>query len=493
MDVARYEGRAEAFLQALLEEAYQVGAGRKERLEIAPIYEAFADLFEEGVVRGLLARWEEDPSEPNRARAAFAVRGYLGAQLRELDQEIANAELTATVRWDGEELPYQALRGRIAAEPDLERRHALEALEREVCARLHPRREDRWRRLHALARSLGFAHYVDLWSRLKGVDLEGLAQSLYGFLSATARPYRRLLEARLAAARIPRQEATWADVLHLLRAPELDPLFPAERMEPALDATARGLGLDLDRFERDLEDRPRKSPRAFCAPIRIPDRVILVVRPQGGREDLHALFHEAGHAFHFSYTDPELPWTARRAGEAAVSETYAFLIEHLLEKEAWLRSVLGLGPEEAARARRHALFGRLWLLRRYAAKLFYELHLHRGPVEAAPALYRRELETALGVGMAPERALKDLDDAFYVAEYLRAWIFERQLDRWLERRHGPDWFARAGAGEDLRQLWALGEGEPVDALARRLGEPGLDLNPLTEEFLAAFAGEEVEP
>ncbi|HWQ28343.1 MAG TPA: hypothetical protein VNN12_04915, partial [Dehalococcoidia bacterium] len=57
-------------------------------------------------------------------------------------------------------------------------------------------------------------------------------------------------------------------------------------------------------IHRDTEPRPRKSPRAFCSAIRVPDEVILVINPHGGHDDYRALFHEAGHAEHFGLTDP---------------------------------------------------------------------------------------------------------------------------------------------------------------------------------------------
>ena len=44
----------------------------------------------------------------------------------------------------------------------------------------------------------------------------------------------------------------------------------SDRMLPALEATLRDLGIDLASQENvhlDLEQRPGKSPRAFCSPI----------------------------------------------------------------------------------------------------------------------------------------------------------------------------------------------------------------------------------
>src|SRR5438046_9333584 len=102
-------------------------------------------------------------------------------------------------------------------------------------------------------------------------------------------------------------------------------------MMPSLEATLGELGIDLHaqpNVEIDLEDRPNKDPRAFCAPIEVPGRVVLVIRPQGGPEDWRALFHEAGHTEHFAPTPSSLAPEERRPGDSAVPEGWGVLLGH---------------------------------------------------------------------------------------------------------------------------------------------------------------------
>ena len=75
----------------------------------------------------------------------------------------------------------------------------------------------------------------------------------------------------------------------------------------------------------DIESRPNKSPRAFCAPVRVPGEVYLVIAPVGGRDDYATLFHEGGHTEHSASVAPELPFEFRCLGDNSISETYAFL------------------------------------------------------------------------------------------------------------------------------------------------------------------------
>src|SRR5439155_26923153 len=140
------------------------------------------------------------------------------------------------------------------------------------------------------------------------------------------------------------------------------------------EETLAGLGIDLgaqSNVTLDTEQRPNKSPRAFCAPVHVPREVYLVIPRTGGRDDFSALFHEGGHTEHYANVDPALPFELRHLGDNSVTEGFAFLFEHLLEDASWLRTVMGAADAEAYIEFSRA--SKLVFLRRYAAKLRYEL------------------------------------------------------------------------------------------------------------------------
>jgi len=120
-------------------------------------------------------------------------------------------------------------------------------------------------------------------------------------------------------------------------------------------------------------------------------------------------------------------------------------------------------------------------LRRYGAKLLYEQELHAGAGDPA-SRYTEILGSVLKVHIAPEKYLEDVDDAYYAARYLRAWIFEVQMRHYLEREYGHAWFTQPAAGRFLVGLWRQGQRDNVVELARQMGYEGLDLEPLTEEL-----------
>ena len=104
-------------------------------------------------------------------------------------------------------------------------------------------------------------------------------------------------------------EAERYDIRRFLRGTSWDTAFPEDRMVPALRGTLADLGHRPRRagnVHLDVEERPTKTPRAFCAPIEVPGKVMLVIQPMGGPDDWRALFHEAGHTEHFACTSPAL-------------------------------------------------------------------------------------------------------------------------------------------------------------------------------------------
>jgi hypothetical protein len=64
MNVNPFEKRAEAFREEMNREYYQALAGLKEQLEIAPIYERYADLFAEDTVQALLGQRQDKQGRP---------------------------------------------------------------------------------------------------------------------------------------------------------------------------------------------------------------------------------------------------------------------------------------------------------------------------------------------------------------------------------------------------------------------------------------------
>jgi hypothetical protein len=478
-----YREEADRFIAALDEEYYLHFAGLKDSFELTPIYERYADLTTLEACRRL---GESEPAGQGAVELwRFACEGYLGSLTRQEAEEIAGLEASLEAEVDGESVGFRLLRPAIANEPDRGRRERLDRAKVELTAsELNPY----YMRVAEIRREamgpLGAETYGDLYARF-GFPLHELAGQCEHFLAATEDLYvaafDRLFRRRVGVAL---EEAKRWDLPRLFRATEWDAGFTAEAMVPALEATLLDLGIDLRRQENvhlDVEARPTKSPRAFCAPIEVPGRVMLVIQPMGGPDDWHALFHEAGHTEHYAHTAADLPIEARRLGDNAVTEGWAMVLELIVNEPEWLTRRLDFArPEEFAA---EAAAGLLYFVRRYAAKFLYELELHGGAsLEGMDARYVDRLRDALKIEPSAVDYLADVDPGFYSSSYLRAWAFESLLRGFLREEFGRAWFTRAEAGALLRELWSEGQRLTADDLIDEVMGATLDLEAVAERI-----------
>jgi len=505
MDLDAYRRSAQAFLSELLAEEYRHYAGLKEDFAIEAVYERHGELFARGAVDSLRSLLDAAPDGSERRRGLrmlleFAVDGLIGQATKAIEAELAGREASLSITVDGQQLGFRESAVAQANEPDPSRRMMIESARLALIdADLGSLYVERLRAQHDTARQLGFASYRDLCSDCKDYDLAGLHAQTSRFSAATEGVYRQVVEPALAATLgIELTELRRADLPRLFRACEQDCHYPAQRLVPSFRDTMYGLGIALGEQRGvvlDVEPRPGKSPRAFCAPVRVPGEVYLVIAPVGGRDDFVALFHEGGHAQHAAHVDPALPFEFRHLGDNAITEAFAFLVEHLAEDPEWLARRLGVDDAAAVELSSHARAVRLMYLRRYAAKLAYELELHGADADgleprgaaadglephgtAADGLeqladrYAALLSAALQIEWPREMFLADVDPGFYCSCYLRAWALETHLRAHLRGHYGAAWFESPHAGDELRALWREGQRlTPEELLARFSSQP----------------------
>jgi hypothetical protein len=494
LDLDSYRKRAERFSEALDREYYLHLAGHKRELEIAPIYERHGFLFDQETVDELREAVREpggnsgDEGRRTRYLLEFAVHGHLGLATHAQEARLAELEAALELELEGERISYRGSPIVQANEPDAERRAAIaDARDALLGKHLNPLHLEVLERSHQLARELGWESYREMCAELSGIDLQSLAEQTRDLLRATEESYPQRLDPELRKLGLPPLgELRRSDLPRFFRAAPLDRSFPQAGLVPAFIETLAGLGVtvtDQPNVHFDTESRPTKSPRAFCSAPRIPDEVHLVVAPTGGRDDYTALFHEGGHTEHYAHVDPGLPFEFRHLGDNSVTESFAFLLDGLTADPAWLRDHLVVEDPEAVAEFDRAV--KLVFLRRYAAKLDYELELHGPTADLAsmPTRYAALLGKAVDVAWPEATWLSDVDPAFYVARYVRAWALEAMWRAELRERFGECWFDSPAAGEWLRGLWSSGQRLDAEALAaEKLGEE-LDFAPLVAELV----------
>ncbi len=497
LELDRLRRDAEAFLRDAAVEEYENLAGKKTESRLAEVYARHARLADREVVAEVASR-RDTAGGP---LAEFLIGLHAGRATAAVTDRLLAAEAAATLDLPGETLTYRNAAVAIRNEADRSRRESVARAKAAIDARLVPARAELWERTYEALADVGHGDYTAMCAGFSGIDYPSLASRLEAFTRETDDAYRDHLTYYLKKSVGPTPGGPAShDLARVLRAPRQDSLFPKGSLVPVAEKTVGGLGLGLTaegRITVDDEARPGKTPRAFCMPIEVPQRVVLVVMPQGGQDDWRAFLHELGHALHFAHMTPELPFEARYLGDNSVTEGFAFLLEHVMHARPWLTRHLGLGKTQLDDYLRFAHFERLYIVRRYGAKLAYELELHAGGGAAsAPGgeragrladRYREALHRAVLVDYPAETYLADVDPGFYSARYLRAWMFEAQLRDALEERFDEDWFRNPRAGTFLTGLWAEGQPARLEALAERVGLPPPDLAPLARRLARALA------
>jgi hypothetical protein len=487
-EIDALSAEADRFLAELDEETYLHYAGLKDTYDLGPIYERHERLTQLETALALGASLDGD--HRRRELWKFACEGYLGNFVSEEEERVAELEATLTATVDGEEIPFRMLKPRLGNEEDRDVRARVEAARNELTEEhLNALELQAAQVVHRETQRLGAANYADLY-RSFGFPLDDLAEQCRRLLVETEDLWEkagdRFFRSRVG---LGLGEITRWDVGRAWRGADWDAAFPGQAMLPALEVTLAELGIDLygqENVELDLEERPNKDPRAFCSPIEVPGRVVLVMKPEGGPGDWRTLFHEAGHTEHFAHTSASLSPEERRLGDNAVTEGWAMLLEHLTIDPVWLERRLDFSrPYEFAAEGATEL---LWLVRRYCAKLLYELEFHTtDDLTALQPRYVELLADATKVEPAAVDYLGDIDDGFYASQYLRAWAFEAQLRAHLRERFGNAWFTHREAGSLLRELWTEGQKPTADELLREVTGETLELAAVADRVRESLA------
>lgn len=476
--------RGEEMHQALGREWYLTGAGLKSQPEFQQIYARYADLTSPEVTALVRNGGSMELFE-------WATDLGIGRRTAALEEAQITWEQGTVLRVGDREIPYLRAPIEMANAPDREFRTALErARVAAVESGLNALRRDRFAMERDDILALGLGDYVRARATLGSIDFDALSRAAAGFLERTEAAYRDSL-ARVVRQRLGLELADLvrSDAPRAFRASQYDAAFPDTALVATATKQMREMGIDAvqgGRVRFDTDERPGKQPRAFCAPVLVPHEVYLVLRPRGGHQDYRTFWHEHGHALHFASMDPALPFAARWLGDNSVTEGFAMLWDHMTVDQAWLTRYAGLSARDARTLVFELGVSELFMARRYAAKLGFELALHRGAYDGRGAEYAARLSQATLFRYPEGDYLADVDPAFYAARYLRAWQLQAVFGETLRQRFDEDWYRNPRAGAFIQHLMSGGQGENADRLAARVSGASLDFEPLARQLEAAL-------
>ena len=280
----------DAFLEALERAEWMALSGRSDAAGVEAIYDRYATLFEPEAFHAVDPPEGDSADDLQRAHLReFLAEGIEGHRTRDLRDAYLAAEASAVVEVDGERIPYRRMPrpdppgarsqrprdarqgapegGREGAQPHQPGDNAPQARSGAGAAGY---------RLRRLLRAAGRGRL----RRARDHDL-GAPRGDRRSVRRPARPFRRPRAPGPGSARDV-GPTIWRGCS---TAQEFAPLFPGEAMVPGIKRMVSAMGLDLTaggRIELDIEERPSKTPRAFCATVRVPDEVKLVLQPTAG-------------------------------------------------------------------------------------------------------------------------------------------------------------------------------------------------------------------
>lgn len=502
MNFNELRSRAEDFAREVSLEYYMHFSGQKDEFSYVEIVDKYPDLHDRATLDFVrsLSPGLTDAGKPVAGACAGAVDAtareldiwrayftftYLSEAVKEDEEKLANDEAAATVPWNGEDVAYRFFPVKIANEPSHDARVQMTELHNRAMDGMNPLRRAMMEKTLDLTKSLGYLTHTDLCVDAFKLPLDEVTALGGEFQSASIEYYKREL-ARVSERDLglPLSEVSIADTGYLFRAPKFDAIFPKERLIPAVKKTFAGLGVDMDAQKNitlDVESRPKKSPRAFCISISVPNDVRLVVLPKGGQEDYRASLHESGHLEFSANMNDGLSFAFKELGDTSVHEMFAFLFEYLTLSPVWLRTVLGAAGEAQAYIDFNR-FAKLMMLRRYFAKLEYERAFYEdNTVDGKGDLYSDTLTKRTLIKYDPRRYLSDFDGGYYSCKYLVAWMAETMLRHYLVERFDENWFEKRAAGDFLRGLWKGGLAPRAWELVKTLGYKGLTVEYLLKD------------
>ncbi len=478
--LTEYRDRFAAFHAEFNQQRFQILTDQNGETEY--LFSEFSDLWSQVSIQGLKRELDEAKYENDiggiKLLYQFAVNGNLHSRVRELEAEIIETETRSKILWEGESISFSQA-GKLLKN-DLPRHQRLELFSRrnDVIKVGNDLRAERLEKIHDAVTDAD--HYTALQQNLSAINYENLASHLPDFLSLTQGKY---VNALAAALNVRLDEATEADLFFLQDFGAEDQYFPAWQMVNVYRETMSDLGIFT--YQQNNLSLHKASTNEHLA-IEIPDDIKVMYQEKDGANRYGKFFHEATHAQQFAWTSRQIFPEFQRIGDAATREGFALLFESLLEDEKWLSDLLRF--HESAVFRHRAATLRLFKLRRYAAKIQYEIELHANKLNSsAGSRYVELLSEAVRVRYDETAHLRDVSEAFYAGDFLRANAFASQLREQLKIKFGSRWWTSRKAGDYLIDLWNTGGRYKIEELAKMIDLGDLSYDWLAEESVRNLA------
>ncbi len=313
---------------------------------------------------------------------------------------------------------------------------------------------------------------LNIYLKSEGIIYEDLTSFIDGLGNQLKPVFRRSLEHY--SREILGREAEYYDDYYFFRTRVFRDYvhsFPANDSISRIIRTMKTMGLDATRVKVDNVDRKGKNASAFCSAIKVPTDVRISYRRSNPLEDFTSVFHEFGHAVHFSSIDPNDSFWNKYNVSNGVAEIFSLFFEGLMHDGTYLRGELGLSEEMASDLIGRFRFNELYFATFYSANSMMKVrYWHDGlSLEGATRLYSNLTETYMGIRYPGEywRLHHVMPDAIlYSPSYLLAAVRAHELREALRSKFGEKYWKERDAGRFLLDLMRVGQAIKLDSFSR---------------------------
>ncbi|MBZ0274284.1 hypothetical protein K8I61_19770 [bacterium] len=364
-----------------------------------------------------------------------------------------DARIRRYVTEGGEGEPIAGLRAKLAAEPDAAVRRAIFRKLVPAYREINPLLFERIAVRRAAARKAGYADAASLFAPLGRAIDETTKNGARAFLNATDADYKHALaDAAAMQLGLPAGQVRRADIPFLLSGPTFAHDFARDVQFALLDRVLARIGASREGVRYEARTDTREPSAAACYAIDAPSYVRVAYVPADGPDATQALFHETGHALFARAMTADQAAGAPFA-PAIATETAAFLLDGVVRHPAFVEWAGLLAGPPARDYERFMEFVRLYLPRRFAAKVLFAAAIAEETFDGVDALLetgRALFSRAYAVDLTHDEAaggLFDIAPQLYDVAYWRAW---RRAEVITGDASDNPWFTRPDAPEILR-------------------------------------------
>jgi len=487
--VEKLRNAVEKFNQEISKEFYLQGAGLKDDINFEEIYSKYPEIRKIENVNTLkqAISGNKNNVEEKKKLVIFLENIYneiISSELSSLSEELLYKESSGKINIEGKDTYFRSsLIDMINNDDRTIREDIRNKRNKFIQKELNPIHNNIYNRERKLINSFGYNNMIDMFQSFSGIDLFELNNTMQNFLKESEDMYTDFLSYYAKKKlNLDISDLKKHDLSYILRGKEFDKFFPKTDLVNKMSKFISKMGIDISAGNNiifDLDVRKKKSPRAFCSPVKIPNEVYLVIYPRGGEDDYSSFLHELGHALHYANIHNDIGFEYKWYGDNSVTEGYAMNLDHLTMNPLWMKKILGVDYKKSKDYFVHRNFYELMMLRRYAGKLDYELKLAKADsLKDMPKAYSHILTDATKVHCSGTNYLEDVDGYFYVARYLRAWMFQANISECMKNKFNEDWFLNPETGKFLTELWGMGQKYKAEELLEMKNCPGLSIEPL---------------